>query len=88
MAASPISYRRPGKKSQYSKGDDADFAYVGLFGPEYWDRRYGDCSGMLQSPIDLDTGLAEEIWLKPIRFSKAYSTEIQGKIQNQGHTSI
>ena len=47
-----------------------NFSYRGPEGFEFWADKYPNCRGKRQSPINIDTDVAQTVKLKPLFFSR------------------
>jgi carbonic anhydrase len=62
------------------------FNYDGETGPLFWNKLFGTCGGVNQSPININTSDVTEVSLKPLQFKRFDATFDNAVIVNNGHT--
>ena len=70
--------------SSLAAGGSDSWGYERHNGPDTWPAKF--CSGLHQSPINLDSTSARPTYNKPLEFSSAYRQPIRGSLSSNGQT--
>ena len=55
---------------------------------EAWKKLYNECGGRLQSPINIDPGLANNVVFRPAFQFRRYDQALPFVMKNDGHSGI
>jgi carbonic anhydrase len=58
----------------------------GKLGPDVWGKKFANCNGHNQSPVNIQTACTIQENFQPFHFSSNYNQKMNFILQNDGHT--